>query len=69
LYNEIGAYQLNRAFGNMPKALVILIALLLTYMAASISYFAVEKPFLRMRARIESRYRSARTVAAKPASR
>jgi peptidoglycan/LPS O-acetylase OafA/YrhL len=63
LYNGVGAIYLAKAFSNLPKILLIIPVLLATYAVASISYYAVEKPFLRMRARIDIRYRRAKAIA------
>jgi peptidoglycan/LPS O-acetylase OafA/YrhL len=62
LYNGIGSPQLSKAFSNLPRAVPIILAFVASYAFATISYYAVEKPFLRMRARIESRYRQARKI-------
>jgi peptidoglycan/LPS O-acetylase OafA/YrhL len=53
-----------RVTGGLPTVVVIIVGLAATYLAASLSYYIVEKPFLRLRARIESRYRLERRAVA-----
>lgn len=54
LYHELAGGLVVRAMGGLPKTLVMVPVLAASYAAASISYYGVEKPFLRLRARIES---------------
>jgi len=54
LYHELVGTFVVRAMGGLPKTLVLVPVLAVSYAAASISYYGVEKPFLRLRARIES---------------
>jgi peptidoglycan/LPS O-acetylase OafA/YrhL len=63
LYHEMAAGLVAKAARGMPAGVVIIAGVAATYVAASISYYAVERPFLRLRGRIESRHRSARITA------
>lgn len=57
LYHELAGALVVRAMAGLSKGLVIVPVLAASYAAASISYYGVEKPFLRLRARIDSRRR------------
>lgn len=56
LYHEMAARIVAKAVGRMPAGVLIVAGVAATYVAASISYYAVERPFLRLRGRIESRH-------------
>jgi peptidoglycan/LPS O-acetylase OafA/YrhL len=59
LYHEMAAGIAAKAFGEMPPGVLMVGGVAATYGIASISYYAIERPFLRLRARIDRRYRSA----------
>ena len=60
LYHEMAAGIVAKAVGGMPAGVLSIDGVAATYVAASISYYAVERPFLRLRGRIENRRRLAR---------
>jgi peptidoglycan/LPS O-acetylase OafA/YrhL len=62
LYHGMAGDFVISAVGGLPKPVVIIGVVFATYLAASISYYAVERPFLRLRARIDSRQPRTRTV-------
>lgn len=55
LYHELATHIALRIVGRWPRPILMVVILLATYLVASVSYFAVEKPFLRLRSRIDSR--------------
>ena len=59
LYHELAGALVVRTMGGMSKGLMIVPVLAASYALASISYYGVEKPFLKLRARIDSRRRPA----------
>lgn len=58
LYHEMAARIAAKVLGQVPVAALIVVSVAATYGIASISYYAVEKPFLRLRARIDRRCRT-----------
>jgi peptidoglycan/LPS O-acetylase OafA/YrhL len=62
LYHEMAARIVVKAAGGLPPVVSIIAGVAVTYAAASISYYGVERPFLRLRGRIESRHRLARAT-------
>ena len=63
LYHKLAGEVVAKAGSGMPAGILLIAGIAATYMAASLSYYAVERPFLRLRSRIEGRYRSARVAA------
>jgi peptidoglycan/LPS O-acetylase OafA/YrhL len=63
LYHKLAAGIVAKATGGLPATIQIVAGLAATFVAASISYYAVEKPFLRLRGQIENRRRPARVTA------
>ena len=59
LYHEMAGGLAVLVFGAMPIGALIISGVAATYGIASISYYAVERPFLGLRARIDRRYRAA----------
>jgi peptidoglycan/LPS O-acetylase OafA/YrhL len=62
LYHEIASTLVVKVVHGRPQLLVTAFEVAAAYVIASISYFAVEKPFLRLRAKIESRHRVKRAM-------
>ena len=56
LYHELAGSLVARAMGGLPKALMMVPMLAASYAAASVSYYGVERPFLRIRAQIDKRH-------------
>lgn len=67
LYHKMAVSLVVKSAHGMPTAVLVIAGLAATYFAASVSYYLVEKPLLKMRGQIESRYRS-RRIAASPAA-
>ena len=57
LYHELAGGLVARAMGGLSNGLAMIAAVAASYAVASISYYGVEKPFLKLRARIDSRRR------------
>jgi peptidoglycan/LPS O-acetylase OafA/YrhL len=57
LYHKMAVGFVFRALHGPPHRILIVPALIAIYIVSSISYFVVEKPFLRLRALIENRTR------------
>jgi peptidoglycan/LPS O-acetylase OafA/YrhL len=64
LYHEIVARLLSEMWRGLPAPVLMIPSVAATVVVASISYYAVEKPFLRLRGRFESRGRLAKAAAA-----
>ncbi|MGH9562879.1 MAG: hypothetical protein ACRD3S_15615, partial [Terracidiphilus sp.] len=52
LYQEIAGGLTLRMLGDLPRAAKLIAALSATYLVATASYFIVEKPLLKLRARV-----------------
>ena len=55
LYHGLAGRMAVHAASHLPKAVMTAAVLLVTYLVASVSYFVVERPFLRLRSRIDRR--------------
>ena len=60
LYHQLAGSLVTKAGVDTPSATLTVAGVAATYAAASISYYAVESPFLKLRGQIERRFRASR---------
>jgi peptidoglycan/LPS O-acetylase OafA/YrhL len=64
LYQQVTLYPVRRTFADTPEMVQLLIAVMVTVVVASCSYYIIERPFLRLKRRPPATVRLRDTAAA-----